>query len=269
MFFRTDEVDCNLTCPRCKTKFLDPRIIIPCLETLCNNCIEQLTENNEINCYFCDVKHPISDLGFGSNKILAKLLEVKANEINRSQNAELLKQNLKQCQIQVDEYKSKIDNSQFIISEHCRVVKTQINLFFETKMRELDDSRNKMLKEVDIYEVECSKHWQELDTKLLRDQVDQMSKFISECTDYLNKFLIDENVISEKRRDAFDHLDNLDKLQKELKGAQFNGRLLTFKQSELNVDSIGEFGHDELEMPQHVQNLSKKIISDNDFSSII
>jgi hypothetical protein len=81
MFYGEKEIASNIICQRCNVKFADPRIILPCHETLCINCIEELTDakSNEINCHFCRVKHQIPAAGFGPNKLMAQLLSLKAD----------------------------------------------------------------------------------------------------------------------------------------------------------------------------------------------
>jgi DNA-directed RNA polymerase subunit RPC12/RpoP len=119
MFYGEEEIASNLVCPRCKVKFVDPRIIVPCLETLCINCIEELTDvkTNEINCHFCRVKHLIPAAGFGPNKLMAQLLSLKANEVSRSANVEAVKEKLSRIEQLKDQLKTNIETSELIINE--------------------------------------------------------------------------------------------------------------------------------------------------------
>jgi hypothetical protein len=82
MFHGEEEIKRSLICARCNLKYVDPRIIIPCFETLCINCIEDLTENkSQFNCHFCRLKHAIPVSGFPANKTVAKLLTLKASDV--------------------------------------------------------------------------------------------------------------------------------------------------------------------------------------------
>jgi hypothetical protein len=261
MFYVEEEIAVNLICPRCKTKFVDPRIIVPCLETLCAHCIATLTDenNNEITCHFCaDRKHAIPEDGFGSNKIVAKMLSIKADEVNRSPNAEALKQKVNHIHNLRREFVSKCENSISVIKDYCQAVKSRLDSFVEAKKRDLDKARDEFATEIDSYETECLANWKKWNDKMFLERLHEINTFVRDCSEYLKTFRIDENVVSEKRRGAGTHAAELEKLLRQLKGAQFNGKLMKFKESELNSKLIGSFEFEHLEMPQRANNLSKK-----------
>jgi hypothetical protein len=262
MFFGEEEIATNLICPRCKTKFVDPRIIVPCCETLCFGCIEDLTitdKKDQISCHFCLTNHAVPKDGFASNKLIAQMLSLRANEVYRGANMEKFKQKLARIETLTDEFKSKLENSTLIINEYCRDVKTQMDLLVETKKKELDDMREEFVTRIDTYEQECVSNLQQLDTQIFLDRVDQANKFASEWKSYLKNFKIDEEVVSEPSRQVDGHVASLEKLLKELKGAQFNGRLLSFKASESKTDPIGTIEFETLEVlkDSQIKELSK------------
>jgi hypothetical protein len=270
MFYLEEEIAINLICPRCQTKFVDPRIILPCLETLCANCIGNLTEenNNEISCHFCaGSKHAIPVGGFSSNKIVAKMLNIKANEVNRSPNVEALKQKISQMQKLACKFVFISENAAFVINKYCRSVKSQIDMLVETKKKELDHARDKFATMIDSWETECLEKWQTFDKNMFVENINEINNFIGECSEYLKRFKIDEDVVSEKRREAGTHAADLEKLLSQLKRAQFNGQLLKFKEKELDLNLIGKFEFDKLEMPQKDNGLSKKYFLESQSNS--
>jgi hypothetical protein len=261
MFYREDDIAYKLICPRCNVKFVDSRIIVPCHETLCVNCIEDLTEaeTSEINCHFCRVKHQIPAAGFGTNKIMIHLLGLKADEVYRSANVEAVKEKLSRIQQLKDQLKTNIETSELIINEHCRGVKIQIDLVVETKMKELNDMRDEYLAVVNAYERDCLNNLPNLDTQVLFRAVDKANQFVNELKDYLKSFRIDENVVSTQSVACDRHLAELEGSLLYLKGSQFRGQVIKFKPNELKIESIGAFEYDTIEMPMYLntKNLSK------------
>jgi hypothetical protein len=200
MFYSAEEIVASLNCPKCDTKFVDPRIIVPCCETLCLSCIESLTVGDEINCHFCvGCKHSIPPNGFASNKTILQLLDLRANEFYRGSNIETLKAKLARIQNLAYDFKEQMATSTLIVHKHCREVKTQIDLFVETKKQQLDNLRDELLKKIDSYEQECAEKCHNHNTgdnKTLH--IDQVNQFVHELTAYLTNFKIDEDLVSQR-----------------------------------------------------------------------
>jgi hypothetical protein len=253
MFYVEEEIAGNLTCPQCKSKYVDPRLI-PCMDTLCNSCIQVLTENNEINCPFCQLKHPVPENGFASNKTISQMLNLRAHEVYRSSRVEKLKLKLARvCELTGD-FKFQLENSAAIVSEHCRGVKDDVNTLIEAKKTELEDMRSVLLSKIDNYEQDCLNNIQKINAQALAEQIAQMNKFASECRDYLNGFELNEKVVNEQNRAAKDRIGNLEKLLSELKGTHFCGQLLKFKQDETaKIQPIGKFVFDTLDLPKDMK----------------
>lgn len=111
MFFKEDEINDELKCPKCSNKYTDPRIL-PCGETYCNACIHDLAESVDksslINCQTCGSSHQVPDAenGFPSNLVVARLLKKNSSEVYRSQNVEKLKEFLKKIQSEILEFEN-------------------------------------------------------------------------------------------------------------------------------------------------------------------
>jgi hypothetical protein len=249
MFYSEEEIATSLVCPRCETKFVDPRIIVPCFETLCINCIEDLTvtNNTEINCHFCRRRHPIPENGFALNKtIITQLLDKKPNEIYRASLVEALNEKINRVKDRKDELKSKWDASATEINEFCREIKTQIDLVVETKKKMLDDMRDVYLKRVDSYKQECLVNLAQFDSTSLLAGLEQANKFVDEISGYLKSLKTDQDV----RQKSFkvEQLAHLDELVQQLKLDQFNnGQLLRFKANNISVKMENEIGFLQLE----------------------
>ncbi len=68
-------MDDLILCPRCRSVFNSPRLL-PCGETLCNNCITRQANSSVIKCIMCDKMHEIpAKNGFPINKQTLKLID--------------------------------------------------------------------------------------------------------------------------------------------------------------------------------------------------
>jgi hypothetical protein len=239
MFYSEEQIATNLICPRCKLKLVDPRIIVPCCETLCYNCCDELTDKSDINCPFCHIQHRVPEGGFGVNKMLVQMLSVKPDLVNRSANVEALKEKIGKINDLTDELKSNLACSELIINEACCQVKCEIDLLVEEKKKELDDMRDDHFQRVDSYEQECVKSWRSLDARMFVDGLDQAGEFTHKCKGYLKNFQVDEAVVCQQIVSADCHVAHVEKRLRELKAAQFGEKLLTFKANKSPLKSIG------------------------------
>jgi hypothetical protein len=262
MYYLEEEIASHLICPRCNMKFHDPRIIVPCFETLCAKCIGDLTDDktNEIDCYFCHRKHPTPDGdGFASNKLVIQMLNLKANEFNTNERVRKLGEKLDVIKSRNKELESNMDQSRLIINKHCSEVKAKIDFLIESRKKNLDDMRNKLLQEVDAYEKECVDNLDKIDTKLFLDGINETREFLSDSSDHLKKIRSnddddDDGAIREMIRDADYYLESLETLHHQLKGVQFSGKLLRFKENESSdIESIGFLQLEKLETPKHLE----------------
>jgi hypothetical protein len=178
----------------------------------------------------------------------------------RGANVEAVKEKLSRIEQLTDQLKTNIETSELIINEHCRGVKIQIDLVVETKKKELDDLRDECLAIVDADERDCLNDLPKLDTQAFHREVERANKFVQELKDYLKSFRIDYNVVSEQSFACDRHLAELEGSLLHLKGAQFRGQVIKFKPTELNIESIGAFQYDTIDVPLYLntKNLSIK-----------
>jgi hypothetical protein len=250
MFYCEEEIASSLICPKCQRKFVDPRIIVPCCETLCMSCIEAASSRhlNEFDCHFCGLKHALPEAGFAPNKTIARLLDLRANELFRGSSIEKLKEKLARIQKRVDTARSEVSRSRLVLNEHCSEVKAQVDLLVETKKQELDLKRDELLQQIDAYEQECVARLADIDRAQITLKMDQASEFACDANAYLKNFQIDENLLSEQSQEADSYLENLDKLLVQLKLAQFNGKLLRFRAN--NGSTAGELTIGQIEFDE-------------------
>lgn len=105
MFFKEEEINDELVCPKCRHKFDDPRIL-PCGATLCKLCIEdELTRSEktpaEFKCPSCSSAH--QSAVFPANLVAARLVKKSSNEVYRGKSVEKLKECLNKIETDVRE----------------------------------------------------------------------------------------------------------------------------------------------------------------------
>jgi hypothetical protein len=249
MLYFEEKIAGNLICPRCQSKFFDPRLIVPCFETLCLFCIEDLTNktNNELDCFFCHAKHAIPAGGFVPNKIAAQMLNLKANQIPLSPNMAELKEKHDRIQNLTQEFESTVVKSRLIVNEHCLELKAQIDVLVETRKKELDIQRDELFQKINSYERECVVYLEKIGNKFLSESLERAKTFARDLGQYLQR--INKNP-DFKSREADDHLASLNTLLRQANGVQFGGQLLKFHAIvESKTESIGFLELEKLETP--------------------
>jgi hypothetical protein len=247
MFYKEDDIQSNLTCPRCKLKFVNPRLILPCMETLCYNCIEETSHNGELDCYFCQSKHKIPPNGFLPNKLIAQLLTVKASEVYRSQSVERLKDKLSRIDTLMFKLNGNLETSKMTIYEHCWRLQNQIDLITELRIEEAHEIRHRMLQQLGEYQTECVENleneFSQLSVLVRKNNFHDESEFINEAQKFLQNFTLDERVLAESMEKADVHLSDLSERLDMVKCAQFKGRLLQFIENHARLDdaTMGTF----------------------------
>jgi DNA repair exonuclease SbcCD ATPase subunit len=245
LFVSQEEIDRTLQCPRCSLRFVDPRIILPCFETLCLKCIQYLCQDIKFNCFFCHVKHEIPEKGdgFPPDKSKAQMLNLQASEIYRGSNVEAFKEKCRRVAQLAGDFESSMDASPAIIKKHCLDLKAHIGTLVEKRIQDLHDMRDELYLKVNSYEQECLKNVQNINNKqqAATNNVQEAKTFSNELSEHLKKFKTNEDV-SEKIQQADSHLARLDKLLDQLRGSQLSGKLLTFNENKLAItDLIGTF----------------------------
>ena len=112
MFYEEKEIDELIICPYCKNKYKDPRFI-ECSASFCMPCIELLIKDGEngFKCPICDDFHEKPNNGYFINANLAKLCEIKANEVSRGTLADSLKARLDEIRQNLDQPNSLTSSS--------------------------------------------------------------------------------------------------------------------------------------------------------------
>lgn len=244
MFYQEEEISCLLSCPKCKQRYTDARIV-PCSRTICVECIDASTHNNEYKCTFCNSTHRIPDGGFMQNDIVVSMLKLKPAHVSRSSLVEEFKENMAKLASLVHQLDKSKQSLKADIHEHCASLKNKIDLASERRLDEINEIRLNMLAQVDAYEQECVRN---VDAHkhdffdLERER--ELDEHLNECTKYLANFRVDDQLVRDYNQKTLVKLDQVEKIINDLKIVQFNGKLLEFREhsnTPLEPESIGKF----------------------------
>lgn len=229
MIYFHEEILDELTCPRCKQLFVDPRIT-PCYKTMCINCVEELkTTSNEMECFFCHQIHHIpEETGLTVNDHLSKILHKKPRRIYRGEAIEQLKISLDKLTHLTNELEFNLRNSALTVTEHCSHVRNQIDWFAEEKINEINTLRNEYISKINDYERECVENM-EKKLEIFELNINESRDFIKRSKSYLIEDDVNDHTVKQKHSDALKLEDYMQKKLASLKCIQFNGHQLSFE----------------------------------------
>jgi hypothetical protein len=250
MFFSENQFKDQTTCEKCKTIFENPRSL-PCGECICNKCIINGIDDkrrNEFNCFCCGEMHNVPKNGFPVCKPMVLLLQMKPQVEIKFNVWDEFKNQLKQMKDNLDKLISNVKLSDEIVTEHCEIVKNQIETRTESLIQKIENYKEVLLKEIDDYALECIDNITKEKINF-NQQIEQYSKLSDEYTEYLNKQIIDENVLIQMNKDAITQTEALECKIKKLNTVIFNGNKIKFndcKQDDIDSSKIGEMVYEPL-----------------------
>lgn len=107
MFYKANEIEEELTCSICSSRFKDPRIV-PCGYSYCQTCIRSQTNRNSFECPGCGLAHEVvnNQNGFPSNFALAKLATKSCGQVYRNGNVQKLVDLVKTIQGEINDFEN-------------------------------------------------------------------------------------------------------------------------------------------------------------------
>lgn len=190
MFYAEEKINSILNCKRCSRRFEQPKIL-PCGNTICDNCIDK--KNELYSCFFCGVDHVKPTSGeFPMNKSIMELLSYSPNDIYRGKPAELLKSSLGELQTQIDGLELSLSTGVDNIKDMCLSVRIDLDLATESAMSRIAELRDALLRKINLYEVHTIESFQaDVNTnKEFAGKIEQLRKFHRIWSDYLKQPVI-------------------------------------------------------------------------------
>jgi hypothetical protein len=234
MFYEEAQIADLLKCPKCNKRFDDARIL-PCGQTMCSDCIENLSNklSNTMKCSLCQGTHQITkeNNGFPVNKLIMQLLDLHPSEVYRSKLVEQLKIHLDSLNRKTTALSNDLKQIPGRIKEKTLSVRTKIDLAAEMLIQEIHKHRDNLFRDLDNYEKEClqneAKNGPEF-VKKVESVIGESLKFQDEFRAYLSKSEIREERVSEANVLALGHLGKLSQEEISLRNFTYNNKTLTF-----------------------------------------
>jgi hypothetical protein len=262
MFYAQSDLKEFLNCQNCDIEYQDPRIL-PCYEFICSICIDSLTESKDdvdvFNCPYCKDVHQIPENGFQKNKYIEKLILKKPREVYRCKEFEELKSRIETIDIKLNELNDNFEWGKNRIIDYCNKLREEINFAKNKAHQEIDQLNTEYNLEVDKYEKECLKKYEEKETDDSKsDLFDEISELTNKWKINFTQFKILEKDIEQGLNEASCCLDKLENEKMKSDSKIFNGRFLRFKDRN---DSFG-FGNLKYEDIDYLEfNLEKSTLS--------
>ena len=215
----------NLICPGCNDKYTDPQQL-PCGQSLCNYCIQTI-EKNEFKCALCNNVHQKPVNGFPLNDQLIQQLNkrLKTESSNEAQQFKTLSNNIdtKLKQAEFD-----LANGDYIIKEHCRELRREVQLAKEIKIEQIQKLSEEMLSQIDSYE-------QDRITAYLKSKKEpftlKLNDFKAELLNWnqnLDKLLTRDQYLTNETDSARNMLSNLAIEKENIQNLVYDDKILEF-----------------------------------------
>lgn len=269
MFYQEKEIIEHLTCPFCKNRYNDPRIL-PCSLSICYDCIQLLAinQNGTLKCV-CSNIHQIPPEGFLPNTGLAKLAEKIPNEVYRSEEVETFKLSLSGISQKLNCFKKDLNLGKDKITEYCNAIKNEVQLKTEIVMAKIQQHLSDTIKKVDDYENECLLKYENncISASQYNEELMNAEDFLKKWTTYLSNYSILDKDVSVAKKDSEMPLEKLAKKYDEFQSKLFDGNLIKFADgddkngNEIDFNMlIGNLIHENLNLTDSIKQINNRKI---------
>lgn len=241
-----EDLESILKCPRCKRLYEDARIIVPCSQTLCLKCIEELTNGDRFECFFCHVNHVHPHGGFNANATIESLLKLRLKNV--SPQVDRLRENLIQIESLNHEYKDKAKGLKSSLNEHCASIRNSIDLISDEKIQQINQIRDTYLKKVHNYQQSCLKNVND-NEMLIETKQSELKEYTNKYKTYLREFDTDDQAIKQYILESRLKIDEIKCEIKNLDLVKFDGNQTVFEsnQNQIPREFLGHFKTTKLE----------------------
>ena len=247
MSHHTHQISEFLTCPYCKNKYNDPRVM-ECGDSFCMPCIELLTSNGGIgfNCPVCDEFHQEPLKGYFKNHNLAKICEKQAAVVSHDTLAHTLSSQLGEIQLNLDKLVLDFGLGVNIIKDYCDTLRNEVQLTTRQTVEHIKKLSMNLIQQIESYEsFSIQNYGIEITYKdFFSDFVAQAYAFISKWAAYLNRNWLEDGELMQASNNARSLIEQIKKENKMLLKRVFKDNVIKFNQTGL-PDSIGIFIKDD------------------------
>lgn len=255
-FILGDELESLLSCKRCEKVYDEAKLIQPCMKTLCDKCVSELTTGDDFECFFCQEEHTVPAGGFIANATIEELLRLRRDKVHRNNILiEELEEKLDRMKSLFDTFNSEALGLELSLDKHCSLVKNQIDLISEKKIEEIKQIRENYTKRVDEYKSQCLKNINDNKQKIDDKQTEvetNIEQYIDESSQFLRGFKLFDEAIKRQSEKTDSKIDLLLNELNDLEFVKFNGNKMTFESNQAKVEEaqIGKFNSTKLQSNQ-------------------
>jgi hypothetical protein len=243
--YKIDKLKELFNCNICN-QLLKNLIILPCNETICFNCLNELkpflAESKVFKCSLCDKDHIEPDDGFAKDKKTQLLLDLHIDQINFYN----MFPKFEECKNQLHDLNEKL-------KEICSIQKDPSNFiynYFEKIINQIDIHREKLIEEINLYSDVTIKKIKNIEKSLnINKNTDEISKEIcylqielEDLNNDFDSFMISDLKISKIAEKAEDLKPILSTKLNEFEKILLDHKYYVFKPVELKTENLfGKF----------------------------
>ena len=258
MLCETAKITDSLKCEHCLQPFVEyysPRILPCCQKTVCYNCV-QLTHKqlrrrkNKFKCVVCGKDETMPKNEFKVNKEIVELFLKNAHENPldvssfrlRGPEASKLKQNLRSLENLVNKLIFEIENGNYLITENCKQLKSQIQLAKEERINEINKQYDALFLKIDSYEEMCKSKYKGMNEpgpqtteliKIAKDSIQQQEA-------YLRRLTIDDEEIIANNSNLTVLKAQIEKKRNNIKRFMYGDQVMKFEANKTHEEILGK-----------------------------
>ena len=242
MFYQENQINELITCPYCKNKYNDPRVM-ECGASFCMSCIDLLKKEAEqgFECPECDEFHQEPPKGFFKNLNLAKICEKKAAEVSRGTQAHTVSSQLGEIQLKLDKLVLDFELGVNIIKDFCNRLRNEVKLTTEQTIEHIKKLGMGLIQEVDKYETKSVENFEIEATYRIdfNNFVTGTYEYVSEWASYLKQHELDDSELKQASDKGKLLIEQISKEDKMLLRKVFKDNVIEFSKVGL-PDTIGK-----------------------------
>lgn len=255
MFYEASQIDTLIICKICDQKLDDPRLL-PCGKSVCYKCIQTMTVNDStkllVKCPHCAKTHEVPKDGFAPNLEIGEIINLKSNQIIKSEIFDELKHVSDLIQEKAEKIKDDLLSGKTQINDRCDKIRHEIKLAIDEAHLFLDKTYEKFTEKIDNYQKECHQNYEKIcqNKEKFENFLYEANTFKSKIDTTLKQLQINDMVIKSGLREANKLLKDLGEVEDKIKLKFFNKVSLNFHKSvkTLKTSMIGRLKNEHIQM---------------------
>jgi len=272
MFYDEKLINNILECKICSARLNTHPRILACGETICSHCYLDIklddTASRHYKCEICSDKHEMPSQGLPINTAINRLLTIKCEQVSRGATFELLEMSLLDLKKNLNQIKHCVANSSDKIKEYCIDLRTDLQLFTEEFIKQINEFNDELIQEINSYENESLKQIETNQIKLnlsFNDLIQELDIFCHKTSEYMKELQLNDEIMSNQYKEANQlKMKSLNEM-KNLENIIFNFHSIRiqFNRNKLNKSILATIIHEITD-----NNNNKQLILNDDLKQI-